>query len=341
MATPHDLEPLRVGILGAGRITLESLVPQARDGLVRLVAIAARDRDRAAEYAAANGVERVVGSYPELVHDDEVEVVYNPLPNGLHGPWNLAAAAAGKHVFSEKPFASNAEEAQAVVDAAAGAGVVVLNAFHYRYHPVFDRLLDLIANRDIGELVRLDIAMRMPAPADDDPRWSLSLAGGALMDLGCYCLSVAQSVSTALGGSPRVLSATAGERPGRPGVDEWLDARLELPGGIPAIAFCNMADPTWDLSVTAVGSTATVRIPNFVKVNTDDRLIWLDGDGETTAVEHLGTRSSYHYQIDALTAAIREGRPILTDGADAVANMRLIDDCYRAARLAPRPVHLG
>ena len=111
-------EPLRIGILGAARITERSLVAPARASGHRLVAVAARDRSRAEAFAAAHGVERTLGSYADLLADPEVDVVYNPLANGLHGPWNLAALTAGKHVLSEKPSASNAEEAEEVREAA-------------------------------------------------------------------------------------------------------------------------------------------------------------------------------------------------------------------------------
>lgn len=114
-------EPLRIGVLGAARITERALIDPARRGGHRLVAVAARDRSRAEAFAAAHGVQRVAHSYADLLADPEVEVVYNPLANGLHGPWNSAALAAGKHVLSEKPSASNAEEAAEVREAAAKA----------------------------------------------------------------------------------------------------------------------------------------------------------------------------------------------------------------------------
>src|SRR5256885_15028547 len=133
-------EPLRIGVLGAARISERAIVPAAQETGTRLVAVAARDRDRAEAFAEAHGVERVLDSYADVIADPEVEAIYNPLANGLHAPWNLAAVQAGKHVLSEKPFASNAEEAVEVRDAAEAAGVVVLEGFHYLFHPVTQRL---------------------------------------------------------------------------------------------------------------------------------------------------------------------------------------------------------
>ncbi|GAA3233433.1 hypothetical protein GCM10017691_29040 [Pseudonocardia petroleophila] len=223
--------PLRIGILGAARITGQALVDPAKETGDRLVAVAARDPRRAEAFAAEHGVERVVGSYADVLVDPEVEIVYNPLANALHGPWNLAAVAAGKHVLSEKPFASNAAEARAVRDAAAAAGVVVLEGFHHAHHPVLLRLHELVASGELGALRRVEARFTMPAPPDDDPRWRLDLAGGALMDLGCYPLQCLRSFARWAGGEPSVSSATAGERAGHPGVDERVTAELGYPSG--------------------------------------------------------------------------------------------------------------
>jgi predicted dehydrogenase len=170
------VKPLRLGILGAARIAELAIVKPAHATGTRLVAVAARNPDRAAAFAAAHGVERVANSYTELLADPEIEAVYNPLPNALHGPWNLAAVNAGKHVLSEKPFAANADEAIEVRDAGRRAGVVVADGFHYLYHPVMHRLRALLASGELGELTHVEANVFMPDPGADDPRWSLALA---------------------------------------------------------------------------------------------------------------------------------------------------------------------
>jgi predicted dehydrogenase len=177
-----------VGILGAARIAERAIVKPAHATGTRLVTVAARDRRRAEAFAAGHGVERAVDSYAAVLADREVDVVYNPLPNALHGPWNLASIEAGKHVLSEKPFASTAEEAAEVHDAAQAAGVTVVEGFHYLFHPVMQRLFALIDAGEIGEVRHVETVIAMPEPDDDDLRWSFDLAGGALMDLGCYGL---------------------------------------------------------------------------------------------------------------------------------------------------------
>ncbi|MGW0417726.1 Gfo/Idh/MocA family protein [Streptomyces sp. NPDC003015] len=331
-------EPLRIGVLGAARISGASLIGPARATGHRVVAVAARDRARAEAYAAEHGVERVAGSYAELIADPEVEAVYNPLANGLHGPWNLAALAAGKHVLSEKPSASNAEEAAEVREAAAKAGTVFMEAFHYLFHPVTQRLHEILASGEIGELRHVETMVAIQAPPDADPRWSLPLAGGALMDLGCYSLHALRMLAPWAGGAPRLVSARGGERSGRagvPGVDEWLDADLAFPGGATGSARCHMAYDRLEMSCRIIGSQGEVRAPNFVLPHTDDRVVVRTADGERT--ERLGTRSSYTYQLEAFADRVRGGAPLALDADDALSTMTLIDAAYRAAGFEPRP----
>src|SRR4051794_10876363 len=185
---------LRIGILGASRIAEHAIVGPAHELGHRLVVVAARAPQRATSFAAKFGVERVAGSYQDVIDDPEVDVVYNPLANSLHGPWNLAAIAAGKPVLSEKPFARDQTEARMVADAATAAGVPVLEGFHYYFHPVTARAFALAADGTLGTVTHVEVRMAMPAPADDDPRWSFDMAGGALMDLGCYGLHVMRSL---------------------------------------------------------------------------------------------------------------------------------------------------
>lgn len=168
---------LRIGVLGASRIAESAIVGPAAELGHRLVAVAARDPDRAAVFADKYGVERVLGSYAEVIEDPAVDVIYNPLANALHAPWNLAAIAAGKPVLTEKPFANNRIQAAEVAAAAHASGVTVLEGFHYLFHPVTRRALQLAGDGTLGELRRIEVSMTMPEPADTDPRWSWNWPG--------------------------------------------------------------------------------------------------------------------------------------------------------------------
>src|SRR4051794_258087 len=184
----RTVEPLRVGVLGAARISELSIVGPAAATGTRLVAVAARSRARAEAFAETHGIERVHDSYTDVIADPEVEAVYNPLANSLHAPWNKAAILAGKHVLTEKPFASNATEAAEVRELARGRQLVLFEGFHYLYHPLMKRLMSLLADGELGTLQHVESTMFMSAPPADDPRWSLALAGGAPMELRRYAL---------------------------------------------------------------------------------------------------------------------------------------------------------
>ncbi len=225
------MEPLRIGLLGAARISDVAVIQPADEIGARLVAVAARDPGRAVVFAARHGIERVLNGYQDVIDDPEVEVVYNPLANALHAPWNLRAIAAGKHVLSEKPYASNAHEARTVRDAAKAAGVHCVEAFHYRYHPLMRRMLELAVDGEIGDLVRVEARMLMPPPAAGDLRWDASVAGGGLMDVGCYAVHAIRDLAgsgrrraVGRGGAGRrdpVAPGSGRLARGRPGASRW------------------------------------------------------------------------------------------------------------------------
>jgi predicted dehydrogenase len=329
--------PLRIGVLGAARISALSIVGPARATGHRLVAVAARDARRAESFAAESGFERVAATYDDLVTDPEIDVVYNPLPNGLHGTWNIRALRAGKHVLSEKPSASNADEARAVRKAVGESGQVFMEGFHYLFHPLTQRLLAVAESGELGRLELIDTMVAIPAPPQDDPRWSLALAGGAVMDLGCYSLHVQRMLGRLAGGAPQVVAARAATRNGHTDVDEWLDADLVFPSGARGSARCHMAHHDVEMTCRLVGTEGEAVAHNFVQPHVDDRLTVTTRGG--SRVECLGKRSSYTYQLEAFAEAVRLGTRLPIDAEDAVANMRLIDSAYEAAGLPPRPRH--
>jgi predicted dehydrogenase len=318
---------LRIGVLGASRIAELAIVGPAHELGHRLVAVAARDRSRAECFAEKHDVEKVLGSYANVIADPEVNVIYNPLANSLHAPWNLAAIAAGKPVLTEKPFARNRAEAKHVAEAADAAGVTVMEGFHYLFHPVTRRALELANDRTLGEVQHVEVRMAMPAPEDDDPRWSFEMAGGALMDLGCYGIHVMRRL-----GHPSIIRAHAKER--TPGVDAWCDVQLGFPAGTTGLSANSMVADHYSFTLRIVGTKGDVLVHNFIKPHDDDRLTIRTPGG--TRVERLGTRTSYSYQLQAFAAHVQGGAPLPIDAADAVENMAYVDAAYRAAGMTPR-----
>ncbi len=322
---------VRIGILGAASIVANALIAPAREvGEAEVVAVAARDPERARTFAAKHGIPRTHTGYAELLADPEIDAVYNPLPNGLHAEWSLAAIAAGRHVLCEKPFASNAREAQEVADAGQQAGVVVMEAFHYRYHPLAARMQEIVAGGELGTVREIRTAMCFPLPKFTDIRYSYALGGGALMDAGCYALHLQRLLGA---GEPRVLSAWAKLR--SPQVDRAMSARLEFEDGARGRLECSMwSRRVLDPRASVIGDRGRMRVFNYLAPQLFHRLS-VTVDGKTTH-ERVDGESSYVGQLRAFTGAVLRGEPTLTPASDAVVTMRLIDEIYTAAGLKPR-----
>ena len=323
--------PLRIGVLGAARIAPSALIKPAKDNAdVVVAAVAARDGSRARAFAAKHGIARVHESYAALIADPDLDAVYNPLPNGLHGKWTRAAVAAGKHVLCEKPFTANAAEAREIADLAAKSDRVVMEAFHYRYHPLALRTEQIIASGELGKLERVEAALCFPLPKFSDIRYNYSLAGGAMMDAGCYAVHMARTFG---GSTPEVVSAQAKLRD--PQVDRAMTAELRFAEGHTGRVRCSMwSSRLLEITAHVVGERGEVRLFNPVTPQFFHRLSIRSSDGKR--VERFPRRPSYAYQLDAFAGAVLRGEPVKTTPADAVENMTVIDAIYRTAGLPLR-----
>ncbi len=340
------MDLLRIGTLGSSRISLPALIePAASVGEVTVTAVAARNKPRAEAFALRHGIPAAYGSYEELLADPDVDAVYNPLPNSLHGPWTLRAIAAGKHVLCEKPFASNAAEAARVADAAAASGLVVMEAMHYRYHPLVRRLRELAA--ELGPVRHLQCWTNFVITDPGDIRYDFDLGGGALMDGGCYAIDCLRMLG---GDEPLVTGALADPCPPAPGrgaeaaADRSMAVRLAFQGGTTGWFESSFTmDGEFRADVHVIGQAGQVRLENFIFPHRG-RLA-ATRDGVVVADEQGGGDSTYVHQLRAFAAAIAAGpgadeaersERVPTSAAHAVVTMRLIDDAYRAAGLALR-----
>ncbi|RSM35414.1 gfo/Idh/MocA family oxidoreductase [Amycolatopsis balhimycina DSM 5908] len=322
---------LRIGVLGAARIAPAALIkPAASNADVEVVAVAARSPERAQAFATKHGVPRVHSSYEALLADPDIDAVYNPLPNGLHGRWTRAALEAGKHVLCEKPFTANAAEAREIAGLAAGSDRVVMEAFHYRYHPLSLRVEEIVASGELGSLQRVETALCFPLPKFSDIRYNYDLAGGATMDAGCYAVHMARIFG---GETPSVVSASAKLR--SPRVDRAMTAELAYPSGHTGRIECSMwSSSLLKISAKVIGSRGSLAVLNPVGPQAYHRLSVRVG--ETRRTEKFPRRASYAYQLDAFAAAVLKGEPVKTSAADAVETMTVIDEIYRAAGLPLR-----
>jgi predicted dehydrogenase len=322
---------LRIGTLGAAKIAPAALLKPSRQVAgVTVTAVAARDRVRAEKFAAKHGIGRVHDSYEALLADPDVDAIYNPLPNGLHGLWTQRALAAGKHVLCEKPFTANADEAEKVAAAAAAANLVVMEAFHWRYHPLAKRMIEVVDSGVLGAVRRIHTWVCFPLPVPGDIRYRLDLAGGATMDAGCYAINMVRMLA---GAEPKVLSARA--KLSSPGVDRAMTAELAFEDGRTARIQASMFSiRLLYVAARVVGDDGRLDVLNPLAPQVFNRLAIRTGGTRTS--ERVRGDATYTYQLQAFVDAVRKSGPILTSPAESVANMRVIDDVYRAAGLAPR-----
>jgi predicted dehydrogenase len=324
---------MRIGVLGAARIAPTALIKPARAvDEVEVAAVAARDRRRAETFAARWGVPAVHGSYAELLADPSLDAVYIPLPNGLHAQWTLAALEAGKHVLCEKPFTANAAQARQVAAVAEQTGLVVMEAFHYRYHPLARRMAELVHGGALGRIQRVETAMCFPLPVFSDIRYDFGLAGGALMDAGCYAVHCLRLLSP---GEPVVRAAKALTLNRDSRVDRAMTAQFSLPGGATGQIHASMWSAT-PLRIRAhvVGEHGTLTVTNPIAPQYWSRFtVRVRGHRRH---ERFEGEATYVHQLRAFAAAVRGEPANLTPPADSIATMALIDDIYTAAALPLR-----
>lgn len=333
---------LRIGMLGCANVAEYALLAPWREGAdIIVAAVAARDPNRAQAYAAEHGIAMAYQSYGDLLERADVDAVYVALPNGLHGRWAIAALNAGFPVLCEKPLAANAQEARNMVEAADAAGLPLVEAVHWRDHPVAARIADLLG--PLGRLRAMDLRYSLPGgflPADNI-RFSPTLAGGWLMDQGCYCISFARHFA----GEPEaVLSATATEE--RPGIDGGMEVALRFPGDVIGRIGGSMIDrAVTQLELGArfecEGGTLTVSDPYLPGTNP-----FTNHQGAVLTVErsdgfrHQETAdliSSWRCQADMFASLVKGWKAgDANPGWDGAATMRAIDAIYAAAGLAPR-----
>ncbi len=297
---------------------------------VSVSAVAARDAARARKFAGKHHIAVVHESYDALLADPDIDAVYNPLPNSLHAPWTIRALEAGKHVLCEKPLAANAAEAERMAEAAERSGRLLMEAFHYRYHPLAARMKAVVDSGSLGRIEHVEAHMCIPLPFPKDIRYQYDLAGGATMDTGCYAISLVRHLA---GGEPEVLSARA--RLMSPRVDRAMSAELRFGDQVTGRISCSLLSAALvRISARVRGSQGEMRVLNPVAPHLFHYLRIRGATG--SSFERVGGEATYTHQLRAFAAAVRGGQRPLTDAADAIANMRVIDEVYRRAGMQPR-----
>ncbi len=321
---------LRWGVLGGAAIAVGKVIPATqRSTRGEVLAIASRDGDRATALAESLGIARAYGSYEALLADPDVDAVYIPLPNHLHRTWTLRAAEAGKHVLCEKPLAVTAADAASMVDACRAAGVVLMEGFMYRFHPLWQRVHALVCRGTIGELwgVQARFAYRNIDPLDI--RNVAAFGGGALLDIGCYPINVSRwlfdSEPTAVHGVVR--------RDPRFGTDVLTSAVLDFGGRHATFSCSTQLEPDQRVDLFGTQGRITVEIPFNIPPDRPTRILVAAGGDPPVApaldVISIDTADQYALQADAFAAAVLDGTPVPISPDDAVRNLAVIDEILR------------
>lgn len=326
---------LRWGVLGTANIARVAVAPAiqaSRNGT--LLAVASRDGDRARDFAREAGIPHHHGSYEDLLADPLVEAVYIPLPNRLHREWTVRAAQAGKHILCEKPLAMDAAECMEMQAAADAHGVLLMEAFMYRFHPRTDRLLDMVRAGTIGRVrnIRSCFTFRLANPGNI--RLDQALGGGALMDVGCYCVNVSR---TLVGEEPQRVQAFA--EWGESGVDLRMAGTLQFPGGVLASFDCALTLDRRE-SCEVAGTEGTLRMdPAFLPGKGDVGIEEIRGRSPEQ-VHVIPGVDQYRTMVEHVADGVLRGHELRYPPREAAANLRVIEALYRSAREGGRMVEV-
>jgi predicted dehydrogenase len=327
------VDRVRWGILSTADIAIVKVIPGLRRSpRSEVMAIASREAQRATAVAEQLGIPRAFGSYEALLADPEIDAVYIPLPNHRHAEWTIAAARARKHVLCEKPLALTAAQAQEMVDACREAGVLLMEAFMYRQHPSWIAAMELVRSGRIGRLQAVDSWFSY---FNDDPRNIrnvLEAGGGALYDIGCYSVNLSRML---FGSEPTGVQAAITRDPGI-GVDTVTSAILEFAGGVATFTCSTRTESDQRVDIYGTEGRISIEIPFNIPPDRPTR-IFLTAGGDppvSPATETLvfDTADPYACEADRFADAVLDRVPLPVEPADAVANMRVIDAIFAAAR---------
>ena len=288
-------------------------------------AIASRTQSKADAAAAELGIPKAYRSYEALLADETIEAVYIPLPNHLHLEWTMAAAAAGKHVLCEKPLALTSADARRMIAASQGANVLLMEAFMYRLHPLWQEVRRLIESGTIGELVAFQSVFSYRNLDPTDIRNQVATGGGALLDIGCYPVNAARML---FGSEPEEVKALIRRHPGS-GTDVLTSALLDFGGRHATFTVSTVAEPDQRVEVVGTEGRLRIEIPFNIPPDRRTRIVIYSG-GEppvspgTTVIE-IPPDDQYRVQADAFSHAVRGGGPLPSDPADAVANLEVLE----------------
>jgi predicted dehydrogenase len=321
---------VRWGVLSTAKIGIEKVIPAtAAAARCEVVAIASRDLGRARTAASGLGIARAFGSYEDLLADPDIDAVYIPLPNHLHADWTIAAAVAGKHVLCEKPLATSAAEAELMIQACEAEGVLLMEAFMYRLHPTWEAVRELLANDRIGELRAVQSWFSYFNDDPGDIRNIVDAGGGALYDIGCYCVNLSRML---FGAEPIRIQGSV-TRDAVMGIDTLTSGILGFDDGMATFTCGIRAEPDQRVHIYGTGGRISVEIPFNIPPDRPTRVfVTAGGDPPVrpdTQVLTFEPANEYTIQAERFASAVLDGTPAPIPPSDAVGNLRVIEELFR------------
>jgi len=320
------------GVISPAKIGVEKVIPAMQKSAVsRVEAIASRDLERAKATAAQLGIRKAYGSYEELLADPAIDAIYNPLPNELHAPWTIKALEAGKHVLCEKPIALDAEEAKQFIAARDRSGKLVAEAFMVRFHPQWRRAREIVRSGEIGEAKAIHTFFTYYLVDPNNIR-NIPPGGGGVYDIGCYAILSGRYL---FGAEPTRVVATLDRDP-KMGTDRLASALIEFPGARHLLFTCaTQLSPIQRVTVVGDKGRVEIQIPFNAPPDRPTRIFFDSGAdlfGGGARVEEFPICDQYTLQGDAFSRAVLGEEKLEFPIEDAVAQMRVIDAVFRAAK---------
>lgn len=322
---------LRWGILSTARINRALIKPLRASKRNILVAVASRDMDRADQYAREWKIPKAYGRYEDLLSDPDIDVIYNPLPNGLHAEWTVKAAQSGKHVLCEKPLALSFDEIQAMKEAEQQSKVVIAEAFMYRHHPQTLKVKEMVDAGTIGDLFLIRGSFTFNLKRKDDVRLDLALGGGSVWDVGCYPISYSRAM---IGDEP--VEVFGWQWTGHSGVDEVFIGQIRFAGNVLAQFDCGFRG-LFRATMEIVGTRGAIFIPNPFKPGKKEKII-LTRDEEKKIIQINGPEL-YSGEVEDLADAVLLGRAPRISLEDSAGNLATILALYQSAK-ENRPISI-
>jgi len=320
---------IKWGILSTARIAKTAIIPAIRSlSNCEVIAVASRSLDKAKIFASEFDIQKAYGSYMELLEDPEIDAIYNPLPISFHLEWSAKCARANKPVLCEKPLTLNAKEAKEMISVFFEKKLLLAEALMYRYHPLTKKIISMVREGAIGEIKTVQSNFHVDIPNPDDIRFKKDTGGGALLDLGCYCISIIRQITT-----EEPIDASSFTKLNEEGVDVSFSGIMKFPSGVLGQFDCSLTSQ-FSCGYTVIGSKGKLLVDWGGMVPWPGEVFKIKyWKGENYSKIEVPAANHYALMIEDFSNALLSGTPLEFDLQDTISNMQAIDLLQQASKI--------